>query len=841
MYEASIPIKMKNYILLFTFLCASFSIFSQDYRQMIAQGTYTVAEIQAAAEIHFAEVGTERGKGYKPYKRWEYQALRNMDENGMLKTPQFYFNELENYNQYLNENFSSARTTVGSWEQMGPTSWNATSGWNPGVGRITALAVEETNPMHIIAGANTGGVWRSIDGGATWTVLTDELSNLVVYALAIDPTDSTTYFWGSSSGTIFKSTDSGATWNVLADTGGGNVNKILIDPSNTDKMYCSVESGGIFKSIDGGQNWDRILSFISNGYDVEFKPDGLYSTIYASSGGVFISTDAGDTFSQIPGFGGGAKMIGVSENDPSVVYVVEAAGGGFGNLYKSTNSGADFTTLNHAGKNYFGYSSDPEDPDDAGTGQAPRDMDIAVNPSDVNDVHIAGINTWRSTDGGLNFNITSQWVPGSANAQNIGYCHADVDILQYINDKLYVGTDGGIFVADTPTIVNASYYRDLTSGMGIRQFYKIGLSQTDPVIVTGGSQDNGSSVLGANGNWTDWLGADGMEGFVDKNNPNVIYGTSQFGSLYKSTNGGVSLASINTPSSGNWVTPFEQDPINANTLYTGYNQVYKSTDGGLNWETVSQSFGGDLDHLKIAQTNGNIQYAARGSQLYKNSFVGIIDNWTQLNGYAGSINSIAIHPSDPNKVAIATTSSQKVYVSTNGGSSWDSYKLNLPNFSAQALVWDDNGEDGLYLGMNYGVYYIDNTFTEWQPFSNGLPNVIISELEINTADGKIYAGTYGRGLWRSNLFDDTLSLEEFELSRLNMYPNPTNKEVTLAWDLSDDVSIRIYNALGKLMYFSKSENLTQPKTIDVSSYASGLYFVKVNNQSGVVTKKLTIK
>lgn len=832
---------MKKIYLLLTFLMSVCAVWAQDYRQMIAEGTYTVAEIQAVAEAHFAEVGTERGKGYKPYKRWEYQALRNMDENGMLKSPEFYYNELQNWNNYVNANFAQARTTVGTWEDMGPTSWTATSGWNPGVGRITSIAVEELDPMHIIVGGETGGVWRSNDGGLSWTVLTDDLSNLNVYALTIDPVVNTTYYWGSTSGTIFKSTDSGSTWNVLADVGSGAVNKILVDPTNTNKMYCSVQGGGIFKTTDGGAVWNRILSGVSNGYDVEFKPDGLYSTIYASGNDVFISTDSGATFTELTGFSGSPKMIGVSPNDASVVYVLESSGGAFGNLYKSIDSGATFTTLDHSGKNYFGYSSDPEDPGDAGVGQAPRDMDIAISPTDINDVHIAGVNTWRSTNGGTSFSITSQWTPGGANGQGIGYCHADVDLLMFVNDKLYVGSDGGIYVAETPTIVNAGYYKDLSAGLSVKQFYRIGVSQTDPVVVTGGSQDNGTSVLDANGVWTDWLGADGMESFVDKNSNSTIYGTSQFGSLYKSFDGGNNLSFISTPASGNWITPFEQDPLNPNTLYTGYSQVYKSTDGGGTWNTVSQSFGAPLNHLKIAQTNGNIQYAARGSNLYKNDFVGVINTWNQLSGFFGSINSIAIHPTDPNKVAIATTGNEKVYVSTNGGVSWTSYKFNLPNFSAQALVWHDNGEDGLYLGMNYGVYYIDNTYTEWQPFSNGLPNVIISELEINTADNKIYAGTYGRGLWRSNVFDATLSVDDLELNSIAMYPNPANKDITLAWDRADKVSIRVYDALGKLMYFSKNESLTEPKRIDISNYASGLYFVKINNINGVVTKKLTVK
>lgn len=235
-------------------------------------------------------------------------------------------------------------------------------------------------------------------------------------------------------------------------------------------------------------------------------------------------------------------------------------------------------------------------------------------------------------------------------------------------------------------------------------------------------------------------------------------------------------------------------------------------------------------------------YLSINGNLYKNTFVGIVNSWSQLSGFSGSVNSIAIHPTDPNKVAIATTSTQKVYVSSNGGITWTPYGFDLPNFSAQALTWHDNGEDGLYLGMNYGVYYIDNTTgNSWQPFSNNLPNVIISELEINTVENKIYAATYGRGVWRSNLYDASLSVSEFDLQSLNMYPNPAKTQINLRWDKGDDVSIRIYNSIGKLMYYAKDENLLDTYTIDVAQYASGLYFVKVNTLNGVVTKKLIIE
>ena len=832
---------MKNFYITLILSFFIFNSWSQEYKRKMLAGTYTVEEIQADAEAYFAVKGKERGKGYKPYMRWEYNALRNMDEDGMLKTPEFYYHELEEYNNYLNQNYETYRLVdTGNWEQLGPTSWNATSSWSPGVGRVTSLAVDRSNTNHIIVGANTGGVWKTVDGGTTWSVLTDNLSNLNVYALAIDPINSNTYFWGTTSGTIFKSTNAGATWSFLADTGNGAVNKILVDPTDTNKIYCSVEGGGIFRSINGGVNWTLINPTATNGYDVEFKP-GDTNTIYASGDRFYKSTDGGATFSVVPfPFGNGPKMIGVSEADPSMVYVVEASGGIFSGLYKSTDSGVSFTKLNHAGKNYFGYSSFADDDN----GQAPRDMDIAVNPLDANEVHIAGILTWRSTDGGTIFNITSQWVPYNANLENIGYCHADVDIMEFVGNRLFVGTDGGIFVANNVDTVNSNYYTDLTPGLGIRQFYKIGVSQTNPVIVTGGSQDNGTSVYNAAGNWIDWLGADGMESFVDKNSSNILYGTSQFGSLYKSINGGNGYSGISTPEdkSGNWVTPFEQDPIVPNVIYTGYDKVYKSINGGNSWTAVSQNFGSDLNEMKVAPSNSNFMYASRGSNLYKNSFVGVVTNWTQVSGFSGGINSIAIHPTNPNKIAIATTGSEKVYVSSNAGSSWTSYKFDLPNFSALALAWAGNDNDGLYLGMNYGVYYIDTTTNNsWLPFNNNLPNVEISELEINYVDGKLYAGTYGRGLWRTNLFDPALSISEVDLKDFTLYPNPAKKEVNIVWKQNDDASIRIYNSLGKLMYYSKDQNLTNSFRIDVSQYSSGLYFVKINNEKGELTKKLMIE
>ncbi|GAB4156862.1 MAG: hypothetical protein Tsb0033_07980 [Winogradskyella sp.] len=844
---------MKKTILLVAFGLFIFNASGQDYRQLIIEGNHTVDYISEVAEQHFDSVGRGRGTGFKIFKRWQYFAERAMDETGRLKSPEFYYNELENFNSnFISEGFA-ARTTVGTWEEMGPTYWDATSGWNPGVGRITSLAIDDSNLDHIIAGSETGGVWKSLDGGSTWTVLSDNLSNIDVYALTIDPTNSSTYYWGSTGGIIFKSTNGGSTWSLHANLSGGLVNKILVDPSNSQKLYASVQGNGLFKSTDGGTTWSSIYFVSPNtGYDFEFKPNNS-NVVYASGNEFYVSTDGGNNFTKINGaganqFSSGPKMIGVSPDNPNTVYVVEANGGLFGGFYVSNDSGNSFIKRNLS-QNFFGYDTNGND----ALGQAPRDMDITVNPNDINDVHIAGINTWRSINGGVSFTITSQWVPGTANGLGIGYCHADVDIMEFAgvgsDAKLYVGTDGGIFRADDPTNVSATYYTDLTPGMGIRQFYKIGVSQTDPVIVTGGSQDNGTSALREDGNWTDWLGADGMEGFVDKNDASIMYGTTQFGSLYRTQYNfvGSNVSNLVQPdgkggtSSWNWVVPFEQDPIVQNTVYVAFDEVYKSLDAGNSWTSISPNFG-NIDHMKIAPTNSQIIYVAINGILRYTLDGGT--NWSIAPlGLTGNsrINEIAIHPTDPSKIAVATTDVEKVYVSSDAGLTWTSYRLNLPNFVAQALTWQDNGDDGLYVGMNYGVFYTDNTRNRWVAFSNGLPNVRINELEINSADNMLYAATYGRGLWRSNVFDASLSVEDFEFNDLQMYPNPTKDQVTLKWDKPEDVSIRVYDTQGKIVFYGKQVSLINQFSINVSSFNPGIYFVKVNSDKGEITKKLILK
>ena len=750
--------KIKTVLFLITLIVGIHEVNSQEYLRMIDEGTYPVQEIINSAETYFHERGTGKGSGYKQFKRWEYMALRLMNEDGYLRTGKEKYDAYIANRDKVGKISQNRQSLPDNWQEIGPTTWGIPTNLSPGVGRVTGISIDESNHDHILVGANTGGVWRTVDGGLSWTPLTDFFVNLEVYSVTIDPSNSDIYYFGSTDGLIFKSTDAGINWDLLADLGNSKVNKIKIHPANSDLIFASIETVGFYRTLDGGLIWEEIPT-TNRAYDIEFKP-GDPSVVYISGTNFYRSIDGGVSFNVVTGFGFMShKMIGVSADDPEVVYVLEAwFGGDFRALYKSTDSGASFVeldqgSLDYLGSSYLGHQEGS---------QAPRDMDITVNPINADEVHIGGINTWRSLDGGSSFICTGYRDRAFAISQDIGYCHADIDIMEFAGDVLFLGTDGGIFKAEETDLLNSDYYTDITTGMGIQQFYKIGVAQLPNELITGGSQDNGSTLYNSTvSDWRKWLGADGMEGFIDKDNPNIIYGTTQYGRLYRSEDGGNSYVNITEPGpgEGNWVTPFEQDPQQPNTIYVGYDAVYKSNDKGGTWNQISQNFGSNLRHLKVAPTNNQIMFAVQlGAGLYRTLDGGTSDwEWITLPTTA-YIHSISIHPSDPNKIAIARGSNfGKVIITNDGGVNWEDYTLNLPLWNnGLSIVWDDNGANGLYVGLESGIYYIDHTMSEWQEYSTNLPNAIINELEINSETRTLYAGTYGRGLWSTPMVQPQL-------------------------------------------------------------------------------------
>ncbi len=545
------------------------------------------------------------------------------------------------------------------------------------------------------------------------------------------------------------STDGGATWAFAGGIGAFSyIYRILIDPSNPSVVFAASYWGDIYRSTDGGLNWTVAHNPAGTLrlYDLEFKP-GDSNIVYATGQGIMLkSTDNGLTWNTVTTgtWGGGYLMMGVTPNDPNYLYVLEENQGGFGALHLSTNNAASFTVRssdNANNNNIMGYDLLSKG------GQAPRDMDVVVSPTNKNEVHVAGIMTFKSTDTGLNWTQTTHWVISNP----LPFIHADVDILIYQGNTLYCGTDGGIFMSKD----QGSSFIDRTQGLGIRQLYRIGASQSDPGRVSGGSQDNGTGVL-KGGVWYDFMGADGMETFIDFSDADKIYGSVQFGLLYKSTDGGVTAGPTTQTeggANGDWITPVEQDPSVSGTIYQAKTQLHKSTDEGNTWTAISPALGGGnlAQELALAPSDNQTIYLAYSTSMHVTTNGGA--TWTAINPSASysNINYISVHPTNPQRLIVALSGASERYVeSTNGGATWTDITYNLPALGANCAIYDGSTDDGIYVGMAPGIYYKDNTSpTSWTLRTNGLPNVDVRELEI--ACEKLYAGTYGRGLWEASM------------------------------------------------------------------------------------------
>lgn len=698
--------------------------------EIINRNDLTFTEIQNLADSYIANLTdtVQQKKDRKHYERWKFERKFHLDDKGYKLSP------LVEREAFLKAQKTSTLSTSAAWVELGPKSFTYTSGWNPGVGRLTSVAVNPTNTNIIYVSSPGGGIWKTTNGGTTWIPLVDNNSAYMsVYNLCIDPSNTNTIYAALMGGGVIKSTNAGVTW---SNTGAGpsNTKKVIVHPTNSNIVLATSDIG-IHRSTNGGTSWTHVFNAVSK-EDIEFKP-GDPSIVYASGQDYDRSADGGVTWSYITSgiTNTGRTLIGVSPNNPSVVYMVQASGSAFGRLYKSTDSGLNFSTTvvgsTATNTNYFGYGGN------LAGGQADYDMAIAVNPSNVDDLSIAGIIVWRSTNGGTSFTQQTAWYYPN----DVGYNHADVHALEYIGTTLYSGSDGGIYKT---TYAAPNTWTDLSTGLGIRQLYRIANSPSQAVVMAGGAQDNGTVARQVGGNFVDWLGADGMDVVIDPNNHLHMIGTSQYGDIYKTTNGGNSYSGLTRPIAANWITPLAWHPTNSNIVYGGWNAVYKSTNGGSTWTAISP-ITGNLDELAVAPSNDQYIYASIGTTLYRTANGG-----TTWNTYTASstITDIAVKYNDPTKVWITTASaSEPVLLSTNAGATFTNISAGLPTIAGRSIVVDDFPSEGIYVGMNIGVYYKNIANPTWVLYGTGLPQVAVNEVELSKIGGKLRVGTYGRGFW----------------------------------------------------------------------------------------------
>ncbi|MBC8510930.1 MAG: T9SS type A sorting domain-containing protein [Cryomorphaceae bacterium] len=806
----------------------------------------TIQEKSIAFEEYRATHPYTKGNGFKPYAREMDFILERSSESGEFKADALF----KEWEKIQESNAYSKTSTQSNWISKGPinTPIILSNGKKRGNGRVNCIAFDPVDPDIIWIGSPAGGLWKSVDGGSNWTTNTDGLPVIGVSHIAIDPDNNQimyivtgdAYATDTYSIGILKSTDGGITWNTTGLSYTVNqektVNKVIINPNHTDSLYA-VTNSNILISGDAGANW-LTVGAIGRWRDIEFKPNNS-NVIYAakqSSGGsnIYRTTDGGVNWVIIDNGISGSRyrpLIAVTPDNPEVVYALFSASDySFHGLYKSSDSGDSWIPQSST-PNILGRETDGSD----SGGQSWYDLSLGVATNNENLVYVGGINIWRSDNGGVNWDIDAN----SGNGSNYSYMHVDQHAFEFNphTHVAYAGNDGGFY----KYMENLNKWVDISDGLEISQFYNLGLSQSNPNRLVAGAQDNGTEML-TNSTWDAIMGGDGMECKIDHNDDDIIYAEYQYGGLRKSYNGGNSWDNIKPVSyEGGWNTPYEMHSSNSDILVIGYDEVYRSTSGGAIWDSISYNVSGGqaIRSIALAPSDENYIYVASYSKIKVTKDAG--QSWTYIKPGLANYNMTDITVSNTNPDRAWVTFSEynnvhKVYETNDAGNSWVNISgSNLPGLPVNCIVYQGGANDDLYIGTDIGVYYKNNTMSDWIPFNDGLPNVIVKELEIHYDGGSISAATFGRGVWESPL--NTLSTNVYANEKINfkIYPNPAQDKITITTS-QQNINITIFTVTGRKIIE------TTAKTINTSNFAKGCYIIEISNKNGFSRReKLIIK
>lgn len=687
----------------------------------------------------------KRGSGYKPFMRWENHWRDKTNTDGSLITPdQMWAAWNQKQYQKVQRNGNQNRSLpVSNWMPIGPFTHVNTGSWSSGQGRVNFVYVDPTNANILYVGAPAGGIWKSTNNGSTWTPLSDQLPQIGVSGIVVDHTNPNVIYIATgdkdSSDTysigVLKSTDGGITWNTTGLTFANTstlAGDIIINPNDTNMLWVAT-SVGLYRTLNGGTTWTMEQAGDFSQGSIRVKPDDS-NTVYAVTNTKFYrSTNAGDTFVEVmtglPA-SSGRLLLDVTPANANYLYILSATTGyAFQGIYKSTNGGTNWSKTS-------GLTDVFE------SNQAWYDLAFAVSDTNAEELYTGCLNVWKSVNGGTFVTKVNNWNAPTAAA----YTHADIHFLRFYGGKLYAGTDGGVYRSTN----NGVNFTDLTAGLQISQFYKIAVSKQSADKMVGGLQDNGGHAYSSN-QWKNFYGADGMDTAIDPNNSDKYYGFIQNGnSLYISSNAGNTLgSSVGSPggTDGNWVTPLMANA--AGELFSGFAGLYKLVGSAWVLQNTNSVGTGNLEHIAIDPSNDNNMFVVNGSNLYKSTDKGI--TFTLTYSATSNITSVCVHSSNSNIIYITTSGTGgQTLKSTNGGTIFVSFSTGLPSIGKNVIRHQGrNSLNPLYLGTSLGVYYRDDSMSQWEPFDINLPNVSVTDLEINLEDSKLTAATYGRGIWQT--------------------------------------------------------------------------------------------
>ena len=718
------------------------------------------------------------------------------------------------------------------WRNVGPDNIS---------GRVSEVLGVPGNKNIIWASFATGGFWKTEDAGKSWKPLFDNEGTLSVGSFDVSKSNPNIIYLGSGEANIFraslpgmgvyKSEDGGKSWKHIGLENTSTISRVIIHPSNPNHVYVAASGNewsnskerGLYETTDGGKSWKRLINDDPNGViDLVMHPTDP-KTMYASTwnrirlrwsdptpqDGDFIwkTTDGGKTWNKLTNGLPQTKFTGrvgiaLSRSNPNILYVYvdnhtpkrEPKAGEldpYGRPIQVIPFGVQVWRSDDAGQNFAKVSTEDDKLERfAGTygwvfGQ------IRVDPTNPEVVYIMGVPIAKSTDGGKTFNMMR---PERGSERNHGDHHA-LWIDHTDPNYLINGNDGGVVVSYDGG-KNLNNFFDV---IPTTQFYNITYDMNTPYNVIGSVQDEGSfmaSVKNTFGSkdpsiqqWRDAPGGEGTIHAVDPSNPSLVYSSTFYGRLTRSTVFKDSIASKNIfPKKaddeevhrGEWLAYTLLSPHDNKTLYHGFQYLFKSTDQGETWKRIS----GDLTYNDVSRM-GRTPYAINHqaitaideSPITKGVlYVGTDDGrvWVTMND-GGAWTEITkglperVHVSrlvaskyDAGTVYITMSDRREdnikpyLFRSTDHGKTWTALTTDLPASPVNVVREDPRNANILYCGTDLGVYVSKDKGKSWQSIQGNLPaTVSVNDLFVHPRDYNLVIGTYGRGVW---VLDDISSL-----------------------------------------------------------------------------------
>ena len=736
------------------------------------------------------------------YKKWRRIVEPYIDNMGYVLMPDFEEKQAKEkayagkIKKLKKEQKSANRNNV--WSCIGPMdTYHTANDGNPQIPvswQVNVYTIDQSisNPDILFCGTEGGGIFKSTDKAATWNLVGGDLSILTVSVVKIDPTNANIVFAYSDS-KIYRTTNGGLTWQVVYTEDNLRLNEILVSPSN-NQIIIAAGYGGLLRSTDGGNTWTK--SYTDHCWDLKFKTDDasvvflLKKNTLENRCEFFKSTDSGANFtkktngwynSTDPDRNDGGARMAVSDANSNRVYAflggqAKAGDNGFIGVYRSNDAGETWTLpsgqvggpYNDNHWNLMG--SAPPD----GYTQGFYDMDMEVSDTDADDIVVAGVGLYRSTDGGLNFEYIGPY------GGSTGWVHPDIQEIEINGGDMWLATDGGIdYSTDLFTTIESKKY-----GITASDFWGFDTGWNEDVYV-GGRYHNGNTAMREG--YVASLrmgGAEQATGYVNKGKNTLTYFSDIGGGKVIPTNftGMVkSFAVSKMPNESYYAThssEFVNDPRYWQTFYLGKdNQVWKTIDGGATFVelgTMGNNSGHTIGSLVIARSNPNVIYCHQRRNSSNDGLFWVTtdggNNWTNKPYPLAArtrLATLAVSPTDENTIwagfnGVWNTGDPMIYKSIDGGNTWtDLTTSTLNGENINYIIHQDGTEGGIYLGTNQTVYYKNDNMTDWELYATGLPfKVSTNRLRPFYRDEKIKMGSYSRGVWEAPLYEPSTAIAQ---------------------------------------------------------------------------------